>query len=68
MGASSVRQLGKNFKEGNTSIQNQTRNGRPRTASTEANKQRVDEIIEEDKRVMLDAVATKLGKGHNSVQ
>jgi hypothetical protein len=44
-------------KDGNTSIQNQPRSGRPRTASTEPNKKRVDEIIKEDRRVTLDAVA-----------
>jgi hypothetical protein len=29
---------------------------------------RVDEIIKEDRRVMLDSTATKLGIGHNAVQ
>jgi transposase len=56
------------FKEGNTSIQDQPRSGRPRTASAEPNKKRVDEIIKEDRRVTLDAIATKLGMGHNAAQ
>jgi transposase len=68
MGASSVRQWVNYFKGGNTSFQDQPRNGRPRTASTEHNKKRVDEIITEDRRVTLGAIATKLGIGHNSVQ
>ena len=68
MGASSVRQWVKHFKDGNTSIQDQPRSGRRRTASTEPNKKRVDEIIKEDRRVTLDAIATKLGVGHNAVQ
>ena len=42
MGASSVRRWVKHFKDGNTSIQDQPRSGRPRTASTERNKERVD--------------------------
>jgi len=68
MGASSVRRWVKHFKDGNTSIQDQPRSGRPRTASTEPNKKRIDEIIKEDRRVTLNAVATKLGIGHSAVQ
>ena len=68
MGASSVRLQVKHFKYGNTSIQDQPRSGRPRTASTEPNKKRVDEIIKEDRHVTRDKIATKLGKGHNAVQ
>ena len=48
MGASSVRRWVKHFKDGNTSIQDQPRSSCPRTASTEPNKKRVDEIIKED--------------------
>ena len=48
MGASSVGRWAKHFKDGNTSIQDQPRSGRPRTALTEPNKKRVDEIIKED--------------------
>jgi transposase len=42
MGASSVGRWVKHFKYGNTSIQDQHHSGRPRTASTEVNKTRVD--------------------------
>ena len=42
MGASGVRRWVKHFKDGNASIQDQPRSGRPRTASTERNKERVD--------------------------
>jgi len=45
MGASSVRRWVKHLKDGNTSIQDESRSGRPRTASTERNMERVDEII-----------------------
>jgi len=45
MGASSVWRWVKHFKDGNTSIQHQPQSGRPRIASTEHNKERVDEII-----------------------
>jgi len=68
MGASSVRQCVKHLKDGNTSIQDKPRSGRPRTASTEPNKKRVGEVIKEDRRVTLDAIATKLGIGHSAVQ
>jgi len=68
MCASSVRRWVKHFKDGNTNIKDQPHSGRPRTASTEPNKERVDEIIKEDRRVTLDAIATKLGIGHNAVQ
>ena len=68
MGASSVRRWVKHFKGGNTSIQNQPHSGHPRTVSSEPNKKTVDEIVKEDRRVMLDAVATKLGIGYNAVQ
>ena len=68
MGTSSVRRWVMHFKDGNTNIQNQPRSGRPRTASTEPNKKRFDEIIKENRPVTLDAVATQLGIGHNAVQ
>ena len=57
MGASSVRRWVKHFKDGNTSIQDQTRSVRPRTASTERNKERMDEIIQDDRRVTVDTIA-----------
>jgi len=68
MGASSDRQRVEHFKDGNTSIQDQPGSGRPRTASTEPDKKRLDEIIKEDRHVTLDAIATELGIMHNAVQ
>ena len=65
MGASSVRRWVKHFKDGNTSIQDQPRSGRSRTDSTERNKERVDEIIQDDRRVTVDTIARTLGLGHN---
>jgi len=67
-GASSDRRRVEHFKDGNTSIQGQPGSGRPRTASTEPDKKRLDKIIKEDRRVTLDAIATKLGIRHNAVQ
>ena len=58
----------KHFKDGNTSIQDEPWSGRPRTASTERNKERVDEIIQDDRRVTVDTIARTLGIGHNAVQ
>jgi len=68
IGASSVRRWVNHFKGGNTNIQDQPHSSRPRTASAEPNKKKVDEIIKEDRHLMLDAIATKLGTGHNAVQ
>ena len=68
MCASSVRRWVKHFKDGNTSIQDEPRSVRPRTASTECNKERVDEIIQDDRRVTVDTIALTLGIGHNAVQ
>jgi len=68
MGASSVQRWVKHFKDGNMSIQDQPRRGRPRTASTERNKERVDEIIQDDRCVTVDTIARILGLGHNAVQ
>ena len=58
----------KHFKDGNMSILDQPRSSRPQTASTEPNKKRADEIINEDRCVTQDEIATKLGTGHNAVQ
>ncbi|PNF21867.1 hypothetical protein B7P43_G05278 [Cryptotermes secundus] len=68
MGASSVRKWVKHFKDGNTSIEDESRSGRPQTASVERNKERVDEIIQDDRRMTVDTVARKLGIGHSVVQ
>ena len=68
MGASSVRRWVKHFKDGKMRIQDQPRSGRPRTASTERNKERVDEIIQDDRRVTVDTIARRLGIGHYAVQ
>ena len=68
MGASSVRRWVKHFEDENTSIENEPRSSRPRTASTERNEERVDEIIQDDRRVTVDTIARTLGIGHNAVQ
>jgi transposase len=48
MGATSVRRWVKHFKDGNTDITDQPRCGRPRTAATERNMQKVDELTRQD--------------------
>jgi len=60
--------MGETFKDGNTCIQDEPRSGRPLTASTERNKERVDEIIQDDRRVTVDTIARTLGIGYNAVQ
>jgi hypothetical protein len=49
-GASNVRWV-KHFKSGNTDIADQLCCGRLRTAATERNKQKVDELIRQDRRM-----------------
>jgi plasmid stabilization system protein ParE len=68
MGVSSVRRWVKRFKDGNTDIADQPRCGRPRTAATERNKQKVDELIRQDKRITVRETAAQLGVGHHTVQ
>ncbi|PNF18003.1 hypothetical protein B7P43_G13308 [Cryptotermes secundus] len=68
MGVSSVQRWVKHFKDGNTSIEDEPWSGRPRIASTEHSKERVDEIIQDDRRVTVDTIARKLGIGHSAVQ
>jgi transposase len=63
MGASSVRRWVKHFKDGNTDIADQLRCGRPRTAATERNKQKVDELIRQDRRITFRETATQLDWG-----
>jgi hypothetical protein len=52
MGASSVRWV-KYFKDGNTDITDEPCSVRPRTAATERNKQKIDELIRQDRRITV---------------
>ncbi|PNF15765.1 hypothetical protein B7P43_G11022 [Cryptotermes secundus] len=61
MGVSSVQRWVKRFKDGNTSIKDEPRSGCPRTASTEHNEERVDEIIQDDRHVTVDTIVMKVG-------
>ena len=68
MGTSSVRRWIKHFKDGNTSIQDQPNSGCPRTASTELNKERADELIRGDRHVTVNDITAKLALGLSAVQ
>jgi transposase len=68
MGVSSVRRWVKHFKDRNTDIANQLRCGRPRTAATESNKQKVNEFVRQDRRITVREIAEQLGVGHHTVQ
>jgi transposase len=68
MGASSVRRWTKHLKDGNTDIADQPRCGRPRTAATEHNKQKVDELIRQDGRITVREIAARLGVGHHAIR
>ena len=67
MGVSSVRRWVKHFKDGNTSIQDEPCSWHPRTASMERNKERVDELIREDRCVTVTDITAKLAVGHSAV-
>jgi transposase len=66
MGASSVRRWVKHCKDGNTDITDQRPCGRQRTAATERNKQKVDELIRQDRRITFRGTAAQLGVGHQA--
>jgi hypothetical protein len=51
MGTSNVRRRVKHFKDGNTDIADQPRCGRQTVAAAERNKQKVDELIRQDRRI-----------------
>jgi hypothetical protein len=52
------------FLEGRTSIEDEHRVGRPVEITTLATLQRVEDIIQVDRRVTIDAVATAIGCSH----
>jgi hypothetical protein len=68
IGATSVRRWVKHFKDGNMDITDQSRCGRQRTDATERNKQKVDELIRQDRRITVRESAAQLGVGHHAVQ
>jgi hypothetical protein len=68
MAVSSVRRWVKHFKDGNTDIADQTRCGRQRTTASQRNKQNVDELIGQDRRITFREIAAQLGVGHLAVQ
>jgi transposase len=57
MGVSSVRKWVKHFKDGNTDIADQPSCDPPRTAATESNKRKVDELIRQDRRITFREIA-----------
>jgi len=53
MGTSSVRMWVKHFKVGNMDNIDHQHCGQPRTAATECNRQKVDELIRQDQRITV---------------
>ena len=51
-----------------TRASNISQSGHPRTASTERNKERVDEIVQDDRCVTVDTIARTLGIGNCALQ
>jgi transposase len=58
----------KKVKEGETSIEDKPRSGRPSTVITDTNRQRVDELIREERRVTRRELAAQLDCGHNALK
>src|ERR1700761_8057826 len=65
---SSVLRWMKKFKEGETNIEDKPRSGRPSTATTDNNRQRVDQLIRTDRRVTIRELAAQLDVGHDIIQ
>jgi transposase len=61
MGASSVRRWVEHFKDGNIDFADQPHCGRPITAATEHNKQKVYELIRQDLSITAEKIAAQLG-------
>jgi hypothetical protein len=68
MVTSSVRRWVTHFKDGNTDIADLLRCGRPITDETERNRQKVDEIIRQNRRITFREIAAQLGVGAHAVQ
>jgi hypothetical protein len=58
----------KRLKDENTDIADQPRCGRPRTAATERNMQKVDELIRQNRRIRVREIAAQLGVCHHAIQ
>lgn len=58
----------KRFKEGRESLKDDDRSGKPVTSISEENVATVREIIERDRRISLQVMATRLGISYGSVQ
>jgi transposase len=65
--ASIVKTMGKAFKDGNTDFDDQPCSGRPRKASTDRNKEKLDELITENRRVTVGEMAAEIGIGQRAV-
>jgi hypothetical protein len=59
-GCQQCQKVGETFKDGNTDIADQPRCGRQRTAATERNKQKVDEVLRQDRRITVREIAAQL--------
>lgn len=64
----SVRRWVAHFKSGNSEIADKPRAGRPPSATTQANKTRIDEIIRNDRRVTVVDIIQTIGIGSHAVQ
>ena len=58
----------KKFEVEKTSIEDKPRSGRPSTATTDNNRQRVDQLIRACTRVTIPELAAQLDVGHNAIR
>ena len=67
MSRSRVFEWHKRFKEGRENVEDNLSSGRPSTGRTEANVERVRQVVHGDRRLTVRLIASKLGMNHNSV-
>ncbi len=65
---SNVHRWMKKFKEGETSVEDKPRSGRPSTATTDTNRQRVDKLIRAERRVTIRELSAQLNCDHIAIQ
>ena len=65
---SNVRRWVKKFKEGETRVQDKPRSGRPLTAATEENQNKVNDMIRADQCITVRKIVKELGCGHSAVE
>uniref|UniRef100_A0A1B6MJV2 Mos1 transposase HTH domain-containing protein n=1 Tax=Graphocephala atropunctata TaxID=36148 RepID=A0A1B6MJV2_9HEMI len=67
MKKSQVYEWHKRFREGRINIEDDDRSGRPSTATTDDNIERVRQVVRENRRITIDEILSKVNLSHGSV-